>query len=170
MFKTGRTIFRVSEVYINPRLHPSMLAIETCIPEWGQELHWTPQMTSTCREKLLPLIQQHVSPQAERQKLEHIQLREEMEQLGEQSTKNARNNEHVQQQMEQMKKQVEQIKQQNNRTEQKFDEIEHKFDKHKQEFDNHEQKFDSHEQRCDNLEQQLHAVLEPDLNAKAWCF
>lgn len=95
---------------------------------------------SNCQEKSLPLIQQHVSQPVEKQELEHIHLREKVEQLGEQSRKNTRNNEHIQQQLEQMK-------QQNDR-------IEHKFD-------NHEQKFD-------NLEQQLHAVLEPDLIAKAW--
>lgn len=102
---------------------------------------------SNCQEKSLPLIQQHVSQPVEKQELEHIHLREKVEQLGEQSRKNTRNNEHIQQQLEQMK-------QQNDRIEQEFDRIEHKFD-------NHEQKFD-------NLEQQLHAVLEPDLIAKAW--
>jgi len=116
---------------------------------------------STCQEKSLPLIQQHVSQQVEKQELEHIHLSEKVEQLGEQSRKNTRNNEHLQQQLEQMK-------QQNDRIEQEFDRIEHKFDDHKQKFDNHEQKFDNHEQRFDNLEQQLHAVLEPDLIAKAW--
>jgi len=109
---------------------------------------------STCQEKSLPLIQQHVSQQVEKQELEHIHLSEKVEQLGEQSRKNTRNNEHLQQQLEQMK-------QQNDRIEQEFDRIEHKFDDHKQKFDNHDQRFD-------NLEQQLHAVLEPDLIAKAW--
>ena len=116
---------------------------------------------STCQEKSLPLIQQHVSQPVEKQELEHIHLREKVEQLGEQSRKNTRNNEHIQQQLEQMK-------QQNDRIEQEFDRIEHKFDRIEHKFDNHEQKFDNHEQRFDNLEQQLYAVLEPDLIAKAW--
>jgi len=168
---------------IKSRLQPSMLAIETCISELGQELHWTPQMTSTCQEKLLPLIQQHVSQQVEKQELEHTQLREEMEQLGEQSRKDARNNEHIQQQMEQMKQQVEQMKQQVeqmkqqnakteqkfDKTEQKFDKIEQQFDKNEQKFDKNEQKFDKNDQKFDNLEQQLYAVQERDLVAKAWC-
>ncbi len=123
---------------------------------------------STCQEKSLPLIQQHVSQPVEKQELEHIHLREKVEQLGEQSRKNTRNNEHIQQQLEQMKQQNDRIEQEFDRIEHKFDRIEHKFDNHEQKFDNHEQKFDNHEQRFDNLEQQLYAVLEPDLIAKAW--
>jgi len=59
-----------------------MLDIQTCISELGQEFHLAPQMISTCQERLLPMIRQHVSQQAEKQEHEHTQLIEKVSNLG----------------------------------------------------------------------------------------